>query len=77
MCKKYCNYKLDKLLLNFSAELPPKDKPGRCPRLAPDHTGYCVAQCINDHSCPGEQKCCGGCPKKCVNPLQIGIPSNK
>ena len=33
------------------------------PQLQP-----CTAGGVDDGSCPGEQKCCGSCPKTCQDP---------
>ena len=45
----------------------PSKKTGSCP---PPSTlaGICVVKCDDDFSCPGNEKCCGGCPRQCVSP---------
>lgn len=40
------------------------EKPGSCP--PPSHMmGICIARCTTDDDCPGENKCCGSCPRQC------------
>lgn len=43
-------------------------KVGSCP--APSGMiGICIARCSTDNNCPGDQKCCGSCPRTCVAPV--------
>jgi hypothetical protein len=44
------------------------DKRGICPSSS-NLMGICVAQCFDDSMCEGDQKCCGGCPRKCTKPV--------
>ena len=44
------------------------EKRGSCPgekRL--NKRGTCDVRCLSDLDCPGQQKCCGGCPRKCTD----------
>jgi len=53
-------------------------KPGQCPPQTPNVGGPCVAtqnSCINDVSCPRNQKCCpGACNSQCVDPVRPPPP---
>jgi hypothetical protein len=31
--------------------------------------GICTADCSNDNDCNGNCKCCGSCPRTCVQPV--------
>ncbi|CAF3366916.1 unnamed protein product [Rotaria sp. Silwood1] len=43
-------------------------KPGSCPQPS-NRIGACYAACTIDKDCPGNRKCCGNCPRICVQPL--------
>lgn len=49
---------------------PPKgaEKPGSCPKPN-GGVGICIARCTFDSDCEGNLKCCGGCPRECVQPV--------
>ena len=51
-----------------TAPLARLEKPGSCPKPS-GMIGICIARCNDDSSCPGNQKCCGGCPRECVKPV--------
>jgi len=42
-------------------------KAGKCPKQT--GVGICIARCNDDSNCPNNQKCCGGCPRICMNPV--------
>ncbi|XP_058032710.1 kunitz/BPTI-like toxin [Ahaetulla prasina] len=45
------------------------EKPGVCPKSPPKKITPCIAKCINDWTCPKNQKCCKhGCMTECKNP---------
>ncbi|UJR17732.1 hypothetical protein I4U23_004630 [Adineta vaga] len=44
-------------------------KLGFCPSTSSGMMGICIARCTNDSNCPGDQKCCGGCPRQCTKPV--------
>ncbi|CAF1019716.1 unnamed protein product [Adineta steineri] len=44
------------------------EKPGSCPKPS-DGIGTCIAKCTYDSDCPDAQKCCGNCPRDCVQPV--------
>ena len=45
-----------------------KEKPGYCPPPS-GMIGICIARCSTDDECKGNQKCCGSCPRECVDPI--------
>lgn len=47
---------------------PRAEKPGSCPKPS-DAIGICIARCTDDSDCAGDLKCCGGCPRECVEPV--------
>ncbi|XP_078506296.1 omwaprin-c-like [Lissotriton helveticus] len=52
------------------------EKPGFCPDT-PDCAGKRdLNQCATDSTCNGDQKCCGKCAKKCLDPVHE-IPNLK
>ncbi|XP_051014685.1 WAP four-disulfide core domain protein 18-like [Acomys russatus] len=45
-------------------------KPGACPEPPPEGLGVCIDRCIDDKSCPKNQKCCStGCGHHCSSPV--------
>lgn len=49
---------------------PTTGKPGSCPPPSPlGLVGICTADCSNDNDCNGNCKCCGSCPRTCVQPV--------
>ncbi len=46
----------------------PIGKPGSCPPPS-DLIDICTADCSNDNDCKGNFKCCGSCPRTCVQPV--------
>ncbi|CAF3974297.1 unnamed protein product [Adineta steineri] len=44
-------------------------KLGTCPSTTSGMMGICIARCTDDSNCPGDQKCCGGCPRQCTKPI--------
>lgn len=42
--------------------------PGSCPPSS-EQFGICLANCETDHDCKHNQKCCGSCPRDCVDPV--------
>ncbi|CAF3610442.1 unnamed protein product [Rotaria sp. Silwood1] len=46
------------------------NKPGLCPSSSGGR-GICFARCNDDSECEGEQKCCGGCRRQCVDRIFI------
>ncbi|XP_005100258.1 latent-transforming growth factor beta-binding protein 4 [Aplysia californica] len=48
---------------------PEYKKPGSCPI---NDLGACNGQeCSRDADCPGEEKCCEGCGKRCIEPVHV------
>jgi len=45
---------------------PSAEKPGSCPPPS-GKIGICIARCSTDINCPGDLKCCGGCPRQCTS----------
>jgi hypothetical protein len=43
-------------------------KRGSCPPPS-GLFGICIARCTTDTDCQGDLKCCGGCPRSCVQPV--------
>ena len=43
-------------------------KQGSCPPPS-DMFGICIARCSTDGDCGGNLKCCGSCPRTCVQPV--------
>lgn len=44
-----------------------QEKPGMCPIQR--GVGLCFVECNDDSECKENQKCCGSCPRTCVDPL--------
>ncbi|XP_078468534.1 uncharacterized protein LOC144731390 [Lampetra planeri] len=62
----------------FRFPRPVAVKPGSCPTPPPGAVGTCDEACVDDESCPGEQKCCSnGCGHGCVEPQVLGLSGVK
>jgi hypothetical protein len=44
------------------------NKPGSCTPPS-GMFGICTARCTTDGDCPGDEKCCGSCPRACMKAL--------
>ncbi|XP_078730457.1 uncharacterized protein LOC144945801 isoform X2 [Lampetra fluviatilis] len=66
------------LLLQLQSPSAVAVKPGSCPTPPPGAVGTCDEACVDDESCPGEQKCCSnGCGHGCVEPQVLGLSGVK
>ncbi len=45
-----------------------ENKPGSCPPPS-GMMGICIARCSTDNDCAGDQKCCGSCPRRCIQAI--------